>query len=62
VWLDGVLAATLDLYAATRQTRDVAWAAAVPAGNHVLEIRVAGTRNPLATSNRIDIDAFIVQH
>ncbi|MEP7158132.1 MAG: fibronectin type III domain-containing protein, partial [Chloroflexota bacterium] len=61
VWLDGNHVATLDLYAAARQTRVVAWSAAVPAGNHVLEIRVTGTRNPLARSNRIDIDAFIVR-
>jgi hypothetical protein len=61
VWLDGALAATLDLYAAARQTRDLAWSASIPAGNHVLEVRVTGARNPLATSNRIDIDAFLVQ-
>ena len=38
VWLDGEHVATLDLYAAARQTRVLAWSAAVPAGNHVLKI------------------------
>jgi hypothetical protein len=61
VWLDGARVATLDLYAAAKQTRMVAWAASFPAGTHVLEIRPKGTRNPLSASNRVDIDAFLVQ-
>jgi subtilase family protein/fibronectin type III domain protein/fervidolysin-like protein len=61
VWLDGARVATLDLYAATKQPRVVAWSKSVPTGNHVLEIRTTGTHNPVSASNRIDIDAFLVQ-
>jgi subtilisin family serine protease len=61
LWLDGAKVATLDLYAAARQTRIVAWAAALPAGAHVLEARITGTRSGLSGSARIDIDAFVVQ-
>jgi hypothetical protein len=61
VWLDGAKVATLDLYAAKKQTRVVVWSTSLPTGTHVLEIRPTGTRNALSGLNRIDIDAFIVQ-
>jgi hypothetical protein len=61
VWLDGTYQGTLDLYSATLKTKRVVWSTAAAAGSHTLEIRPTGSRNPLSTSNRIDVDAFLVQ-
>lgn len=60
LWLDGTKVASLDLYAATQQTARVVWASGVTSGSHVLEVRVTGTRNALATAARVDVDAFVV--
>jgi hypothetical protein len=52
---------TLDLYASSTQTRRIVWASGhLTVGAHTLEVRLKGTRNTLATSNRVDIDAFLV--
>ena len=61
VWLDGTLMTTLDLYSATLKTKRVVWTMATGAGTHTLEIRPTGTRNAASSSNRVDVDAFLVQ-
>lgn len=61
IWLDGAYKGTLDLYSATLKTKRVVWSAVTGSGTHTLEIRPTGTRNALATSNRIDVDAFLVK-
>lgn len=62
VWLDGQLVATLDLYRASVLKKAVVWApaSALAPGIHTVEVRVTGTRNALATKNRVDVDAFLV--
>jgi hypothetical protein len=60
VRLDGGSWDSLDLYAATTQTKRIVWAAGFGAGAHTLEVRVTGTKNPSATASRVDIDAFLV--
>jgi hypothetical protein len=61
IWLDGAYKGTLDLYSATLKTKRVVWSTTTGAGTHTLEIRPTGSRNPLATSSRIDVDAFLIQ-
>jgi subtilisin family serine protease len=61
IWLDGVFKGTLDLFSPIIKTRRVVWSTTTGAGTHRLEIRPTGTRNVLATSNRVDVDAFLVQ-
>jgi len=61
IWLDGALMTTLDLYSPTLKTKRIIWAAATGAGSHTLEIRPIGARNAASSSNRVDVDAFLVQ-
>jgi hypothetical protein len=61
IWLDGVFKGRLDLYSATLKTKRVVWSTVTGGGSHRLEIRPAGSRNALSSSNRIDVDAFLVQ-
>ncbi len=61
VSVDGGPAVTVDLYAATTQQAAVVFTAPVASGvAHTMRVAPAGARNPLSTSNRIDIDAFMV--
>lgn len=62
IWLDGSFVQSVDLYAAVAQKQAVVWSTGSPltAGAHTIEVRTTGTRNPLASKNRIDIDAFLV--
>jgi hypothetical protein len=61
IWLDGVFQDSVDLYKASTSKKWVIWAPDAPlvAGAHALEVRVTGLRNPSATKNRIDVDAFL---
>jgi hypothetical protein len=61
VWVDGVLAATIDLYSATTQYRRVVWAAdfGTP-GTHTVVLRATGTKRPASSAKRVDLDAFLV--
>ena len=61
IWLDGTLKATLDLCSPSPKKRRVVWSIATGGGAHTLQVRVTGTRNAASTSNRVDIDAFLVQ-
>ncbi len=60
VWVDGVKAATVDLYAPTAQPRKMvftkAWSASA---NHTVEVRTLGTKNAASTGTRVDVDAFV---
>ena len=61
VWLDGVKVATVDLYSATIQTRQMVFSQGglVPTKTHTLEVRVLGTKNAASSGKRIDVDAFL---
>jgi manganese oxidase len=58
VYVDGVKVATVDLWASAQQLKRIVYVASVPAGSHVLEVRVLGTRRAGATGARVDVDAF----
>ena len=60
IWLDGVNVARVDLYAAVAQKKHLAWAVDVAPGAHTLQVRVMGTRHVASTSDRVDIDAFLI--
>ena len=61
VRLDGTLVATLDLYDADTLVRRVLYTTSFAGvGTHTVELRVTGTRNPLSTSRRVDLDAVVV--
>lgn len=61
VWVDGVKAKSVDLYASTQDPRKTVfsqhWA---DAGEHTVEVRVLGTRNASSTGTLVDLDAIIV--
>lgn len=59
VRVDGVLVATLDLYASTLQSKRIVWSGPVAAGSHTVELRISGTRNPASSSVRVDVDGFL---
>ena len=60
MWVDGAKAATVDLYSATAQPRKMlftkSWGTS---GNHVLEVRVLGTKNASSSGKQVDVDAFV---
>ncbi len=57
VYVDGALAATVDLYGATPTHRVLAWAQTwASSGSHTVRLVVAGTRG----RPRVDLDAFAV--
>jgi hypothetical protein len=61
VWIDGVKASTVDLYASTEQPAKMvftrSWAVS---GEHTIEVRVLGTKTSASSGTRVDVDAFIV--
>jgi hypothetical protein len=61
VWLDGVKVATVDLYSASTQTRQVVFSQGGldPSKSHTLEVRVLGTKNAASSGKRVDVDAFV---
>ncbi|MEW5852806.1 MAG: peroxidase family protein [Myxococcota bacterium] len=61
VLLDGVVVATVDTYSASTQKRRIVFSANVDPGvAHTLQVRVLGTQNSESSSDRVDIDAFVV--
>jgi subtilisin family serine protease len=61
VFVDGVEVATIDLYSATKQFRQVVWAMDFgTAGTHTVELRVTGTKRAASGGTRVDFDAFLV--
>jgi hypothetical protein len=60
VWIDGSKVDTIDLYSASTSAAQIAWSTHLSRGNHVLEIRLTGAKNPAASSSRVDVDAFLV--
>jgi hypothetical protein len=63
VWVDGALANTVDLYAASLQARKSVFVAngLDPAASHTLEVRVLETKNAASSGTRVDVDAFVVR-
>jgi hypothetical protein len=61
VWVDGVKAKGVDLYAPAQAPRKTVfsqhWA---DPGAHTVEVRVLGTKNASSTGTRVDLDALIV--
>ena len=51
----------IDLYSSSTSTKRIVWATEVGPGTHTVQVRVTGTKNPAATSTRVDIDAFLIQ-
>lgn len=61
VWVNGVYAATVDLYNSSTRPRYIAFRRTFAgAGPHTLQIRVRGTKKSDATSTRVDVDAFLL--
>jgi hypothetical protein len=61
VLVDGVLAATVDTYAATEEVQAVVYTASgLSDGAHTLTVEVAGERNPASIDSLIVVDAFDV--
>ncbi len=62
VYVDGRYIATLDLYSATTQPRQIVFTIGdlgLPAG-HTLEVRTLGTKNLSSEGTRVYVDAFVV--
>ena len=60
VWIDGVKAATVDLYSPAAEARKMVFTRGWPtSGNHTLQVRVLGTKNAASTGKRVDVDAFV---
>jgi len=61
VSVDGVVKATIDCYAATKQQQVVVWESeTLPPGTHTFSVKVRGQRNALSTSNYVIVDQFKV--
>ena len=61
VFVDGILAAEVDLFARTDEVRAPIYTAkGLASGNHTLTIEVTGLKNPEAVSAIIQVDAFDV--
>jgi hypothetical protein len=57
--VDGVLEATVDLFNATVQARQVQFAkSGLSNGPHTIQIRVTGTKNAASNGFRVDLDAM----
>ena len=60
IWLDGARVATVDLYAATRQYRVVAFTRSVsPSVEHTFEVRVPARKSASSSGYRVDLDAVV---
>ena len=62
MYLDGTKVATVDLYSASGKSRVLVFSKGElePLATHTLEVRSLGTRNAVAKSKRVDLDAFVV--
>jgi len=61
VWLDGVVAARVDLYSPTARVRQIMFARnGLTNSVHTLQIRVLGQRNAASSATRVDVDVFVV--
>jgi hypothetical protein len=60
VYVDGALAASVDLYSATVNNRIIVFAWSLsPSSAHTVQVHVAGGKNASSTGTRVDIDAFV---
>ncbi len=60
MWIDGVKAVTVDLYASSAQPRNMVFTKSwTTSASHTLEIRVLGTKNASSSGKRVDVDAFV---
>ncbi|MPZ96990.1 MAG: hypothetical protein GEU96_19280, partial [Propionibacteriales bacterium] len=61
IYLDGVLHGTADFYAPTRSDGVVVYdTGALPPGDHVLELKTTGTKNPASTNIYTVFDALLL--
>ncbi len=59
VWIDGGLAATVDMYAPTTINQAVVFESGIlAAGTHTIEVRATGSKNPSARYNYVTVDCF----
>jgi alpha-L-fucosidase len=58
VFIDNVLESTVDLYSAVRSTGLVYSKSGLSSGAHTIKIVVRSDRNPSATANYVEVDAF----
>jgi hypothetical protein len=61
VWIDGVRKDRPDLYSPRTAWRSQSRYEGLGAGEHVIEIRVAGERNPRASNCFVDLDGLVVE-
>jgi len=61
VWIDGVLKGRLDLYSLRTMWRCQRRYQGLGTGDHVIEIRVTGERNPHASNCFVDVDGLVVE-
>ncbi len=60
VYLDNVLRATVDLYAASQAWKtQLAYTGLAP-GTHTVKVQPAGTKNASSSSTKVVLDAFVV--
>jgi hypothetical protein len=61
VFVDGVSAGIVDLYAPVETDRFIAWSTSFDSvGSHTVTVQVLGTKNVLSTGTRVSFDAFAV--
>lgn len=62
VWIDGSLATTVDLYAATTQKQQVIYEnSSLTSGTHTISIKATKTKNASSTGYYSDVDAFAAE-
>jgi hypothetical protein len=61
VYVNGVLADSISLYAKAKRTKQLVYATDVlPPGTYTIEVRVTGTKNDASSGVRIDMDALVI--
>ncbi len=61
VWIDGARRAVIDQYSAATEWQVKTAFAGLGEGEHTLEVRVAGRRNPKSSEIYVDLDALVVE-
>ena len=60
VIIDGTAVATVDLYSATKATKQVVFARSLSRGDHTITVKTLGTKNASSTGTYVTVDAFDV--
>ena len=64
VYIDGVKAASVDLYSPSLLVRQVVFTKGGldPTRTHTIDVRVLGQKHASATDSIVDVDAFVTAH